>query len=113
MTGVRRRTLLGVIASSLVLRGCGGNGAPPPLRGTVHCGPVQPCTGKEFLIYTELGGKVIRVEPTPTRASADIARMLRDGVPVEIEGIPQANWTIHYHVVPADRIRFPDAAPKP
>jgi hypothetical protein len=104
---MRTALLLAVIGSSLLIGGCGER--PAPLRGTVHCGPVQRCTGQEFLIYTALGGKVIRVAPTPTRTHDDIARMLRDGAPVEILGIPRADWTQHHHVVPADRIRFPDA----
>ena len=79
---------------------------PPLFRGKIYCGPIQACSGKRFLMYTEYGGKVIRVKPTQNTSTADIAKLVKHDVQVAIEGIEEKKWRNHAHDVPADRIRF-------
>ena len=122
MNDFTRRVVAGLVAVALALPGCGSDDVAQQdavqrevrptgpetitLEGKVHCGSVRACTGESFLVYTEYGGKVIRVAATASRTAADVQRHLADGVPVAIAGIDKARVHAHQYDVSADQITF-------
>jgi len=81
------------------------------IEGKVHCGPVRECTGAAFLVYTDHGGKVVRVTPSADRNLAQIRARLADGVRVEIAGIKRSQVSMHQYEITATQLSFPASAP--